>query len=114
MKKEQMEQDTRAKCAYAPPRVEIYEAEPGALLVGTNFGNDPGSADFTGYFTGGGNAGGASFGTPLSGSGSAGGGSFGSSFGGGGGSAGQTRPVSTGAKSVILGQEFGFSDVWDD
>ena len=111
MKKEQMEQDTRAKCAYAPPRVEIYEAEPGALLVGTNFGNDPGSADFTGYFTGGGNAGGASFGTPLSGSGSAGGASSGGSLSGGGSSAGAANLV-TGAK----GGDFGvsFSDVWGE
>ena len=85
MKKEQMEQDTRAKCAYAPPRVEIYAAEPGALLVGTNFGNDPGSAS-AGEYIGGSSE---------------------------GGSAGQAHQA-TSAKAVILGQEFGFSDVWDD
>ena len=112
MDKETMEnQKQRARSVYVPPKVEVFASEPGALLVGTNFGNDPGSADFTGYFTGGGNAGGASFGTPLSGSGSAGGASSGGSLSGGGSSAGAANLV-TGAK----GGDFGvsFSDVWGE
>ena len=32
MKKEQMEQETRAKCAYVPPRVEAYATEPSWLM----------------------------------------------------------------------------------
>ena len=109
MKKEQMEQETRAKCTYVPPCVEVYAASPCALLEGTNFGNDPGSAVFGEYV--GGNPGSASFGSSLSGGGSAGGASFGSTFGGGGGSAGAAN-LATGAK----GSDFGitFSDVWGD
>ena len=82
MKKEQKEQETRAKCAYVPPRVEVCVAEPGRLM-GTSFytfehnpGTDnDGDSDHHGGSDGG---------------------------------------VEYGAKTVILGQEFGFSDVWEE
>ena len=111
MKENKVKEEARAKCAYVPPCVEVFASEPGALLVGTNFGNDPGSASFGEYFHGGGNVGAASFGNSLSGNGSAGGGSFGSAFSGGGSSAGAAN-LTTGAK----GGDFGvsFSDVWGE
>ena len=85
MKKKLMEQETRAKCAYVPPRVEVFASEPGELLAGTRVAGEAGEAEF-GEFVGGS---------------------------GDGGSAGEAN-LSTGAKSVILGQEFSFSDVWEE
>ena len=95
MKKEQMEQDTRAKCAYAPPHVEIYAAEPGALLAGT---------------------------TTIGGG--AGGGIDDNIAGGGAGQAGEDPGIGDappdgstnfgGGAAKILGREFSFSDVWED
>ena len=49
MKKEQKEQETRAKCAYAPPRIEVCASESCLILVGTAiFGGTHGDAIFNG------------------------------------------------------------------
>lgn len=99
----------RLKIAYVPPRTEVYVAEPYALLAGTFFGGSAGGAAFGEYF--GGSAGSALFETIGSG-GSAGGASFEDGF--GGGSAGQaTFDDGAGAKTVILGREFSFSNPWN-
>ena len=84
MKKNQREQE-RARSAYVPPRVEVFASEPNELLAGTRVYGEAGEAEF-GEFVGGS---------------------------GDGGSAGEAN-LSTGAKSVILGQEFSFSDVWEE
>ena len=49
MKKEQKEQETRAKCAYAPPRIEVCASESCLILAGTAiFGGTHGDAIFNG------------------------------------------------------------------
>ena len=82
MKKEQVEQETRGKCAYAPPKIEFYAAESGKLL-GTSFIGEAGaglntSNDFSEH------------------------------------ERGKDGGVVYDAKAVILGQEFSFSDVWEE
>ena len=37
MKKEQMEQETRAKCAYVPPKIEVYAVEACRPLASSPF-----------------------------------------------------------------------------
>ena len=88
MKEKQKEQQTRAKCAYVPPCVEVHAAEPSQLMGATLYNSDHAQGfDNTGESN-------HQRGTLndvlgiTSGSG--------------------------GAKEVILGQEFGFSDVWED
>ena len=81
----------KAKCVYVPPLTEVYAAKPCAFLAGTAFfGINAGSASFGNFFSNGGSA-----------------------SNGGGGSAGAAN-LSTGAKAVILGQEFSFSDPWEE
>ena len=81
MEQNRMENDTgRSRSTYVPPLTEVYAAGPCSLLEGTNFGTDPGNAEFGEYFNGGGNAGAVRFVTPLNGGGSAGG-AKGSDFG---------------------------------
>ena len=50
MKKEQMKQETRAKCAYVPPLIEVCAAEFSRLLATseTEFGGTHGDATFNG------------------------------------------------------------------
>ena len=84
MKKNQREQE-RARSAYVPPRIEVFAAESSTLLAGTRVYGNPGNASAGEYMGGSGD----------------------------GGSAGQAY-FRTGAKSVILGQEFSFSDVWEE
>ena len=79
----------RERKPYMRPCTEVYAAGSCALLAGTFFSNDPGSASFGNYFGGG------------------------STSSGDGGSAG-AADLSTGAKAVILGQEFSFSDPWEE
>ena len=50
MKKEQMEQETRVKCAYVPPCVEVHEAEICQLLSGTGGGYTPPTPPASGIF----------------------------------------------------------------
>ena len=85
MKENKVKEEARAKCAYVPPRIEVFAAESSTLLAGTRVYGEAGEAEF-GEFVGGS---------------------------GDGGSAGEAN-LSTGAKSVILGQEFSFSDVWEE
>ena len=80
----------KASLVYVRPLTEVHSADSCALLAGTFIDSSAGNADFGGYFTD--DVGGSS---P------------------GGSSAGQAN-VATGAKAVILGQEFSFSDLWEE
>ena len=90
MEQNRMENDTgRARSAYVPPLTEVYATEPNSLLAGTD-----------GVFSGG-----------------AGGGSSDDNDGGGAGSGtGENNGLDggLGAKAMILGQEFSFSNMWEE
>ena len=81
MKENKVKEEARAKCAYVPPRAEVYAAEPGWLMDTSLLGGHAGADEtYQDSDHAGGNDGGIEY----------------------------------GAKTVILGQEFGFSDVWEE
>ena len=84
---EKGQKEKRAKCVYVPPKIEMYAADSGRLL-GTSF--------YTDEHNPGNEPDGSSDHTPgdlvISGGTSSG----------------------NGAKQMILGQEFSFSDLWEE
>ena len=87
MDKDKKEWEKKAKCVYDPPKIEVHATAPGRLL-GTSFYTDEHSP--------GNEPDGSSDHTP------------GNLIIPGGDSSGN------GAKQMILGQEFSFSDLWDE
>ena len=84
MKKDKKEWEKKAKCIYAPPCIEVYAAEPSDLMATTNYEGDHQQGDVEGYDASDHQRG---------------------DLDPGGGA---------GAKAMILGQEFSFSDLWEE
>ncbi len=84
MDKDKKEWEKKAKCVYAPPLIEVYAAEPSDLMATTIFDGDHLQGNIEGYDES----------DHIRGD-----------FDPGGGA---------GAKAMILGQEFSFSDLWEE
>ena len=74
----------KAKCVYVPPLVEVYAAEPNDLMATTIFDGDHLQGDINGYDESDHERGDLELGGP------------------------------NGAKQMILGTEFSFSDLWEE
>ena len=84
MDKDKKEWEKKAKCVYVPPKVEAYAAEPSDLMATTIFDGDHLQGDINGYDESDHERGDLELGGP------------------------------NGAKQMILGTEFSFSDLWEE